>query len=145
MPHLLENDIWHWFPCGADVRADGHTVMWLPNFADISLTLWLYHPLPIKSFTIKVPPSNKHRTEMKELCTQSSNYSTPFTSSSSFCSISSCKSLSRSASSSYFQNVKEYSMIKRYIDKNMTYFIAISTLWVSPSVVNQAVVVQKFM
>ena len=79
-------------------------------------------------YKLKVPPSNKHRTEMKELCTQSSNYSTPFTSSSSFCSISSCKSLSRSASSSYFQNVKEYSMIKRYIDKNMTYFIAISTL-----------------
>ena len=79
-------------------------------------------------YKLKVPPSNKHRTEMKELCTQSSNYSTPFTSSSSFCSISCCKSLSRSASSSYFQNVKEYSMIKRYIDKNMTYFIAISTL-----------------
>ena len=79
-------------------------------------------------YKLKVPPSNKHRTEMKELCTQSSNYSTPFTSSSSFCSISSCKSLSRSASSSYFQNVKEYSMIKRYIDKNMTYFIVISTL-----------------
>ena len=79
-------------------------------------------------YKLKVPPSNKHRTEMKELCTQSSNYSTPFTSSFSFCSISSCKSLSRSASSSYFQNVKDYSMIKRYIDKNMTYFIAISTL-----------------
>ena len=106
--------------------AYGHVITKFRGY--ISLPILLYHPLPIESFTIKVPPSNKHRIEMKELCPQSSKYSSPLTSSSSFCSISSCKSLSRSASSSCFQNVKEYSMIKRNIDKNMTYFIAISTL-----------------
>lgn len=105
--------------------AYGHVITKFRGY--ISLPILLYHPLPIESFTIKEPPSNKHRTEMKELCTQSSKYSTPFTSSSSFCSISSCKSLCRSASSSCFQNVKEYSMINRYIDKNMACFITIST------------------
>ena len=113
--HLTLVSLW----CGrtggwAGGWAYGHVITKFRGY--ISWPILLYHPLPIESFTIKVPPSNKHRTEMKELCTQSSKYGTPFTSSSSFCSISSCKSLSRSASSSYFQNVKEYSMKKRNID-----------------------------
>ena len=120
--HLTLVSLW----CGrAGGWAYGHVITKFRGH--ISLPILLYHPLPNESFTIKVSHSNKHRTEMKELYTQSSKYSTPFTSSSSFCSISSCKSLSRSASSSYFQNVKEYSMIKRNIDKTMTCFIAIST------------------
>ena len=124
--HLTLVSLW----CGrtggwAGGWAYGHVINKFRGYT--SLHILIISSITHRELHTKVAPSNKHRIEMKELCTQSSKYSTPFTSSSSFCSISSCKSFSRSASSSYFQNVKEYSMIKRNIDKNMTCVIAIST------------------